>query len=218
MTQTGTQTAIQPAASLPEIVRHIVHELRQPLGGIESLAYYFELALEDADEDLREQCQRLRRLVAQAGWMLEDAALAAAAPAPEAEPANLNALVLELGQQLAGCEQRSLRLALDPAAPRVQVQSALLRRWLDHALAFFRDLAGGEPMPQIQTALEGGGAWLRVRSRVDCDECLRSLDPPGGAGGLRRVAELADGRFQCVIRGGEVTAGMWLPIVHDPLD
>lgn len=218
MTQTGTQTATQPAASLHEIVRHVVHELRQPLGGIESLAYYFELALEDADEDLREQCQRLRQLVAQASWMLEDAAMAAAAPASETELTDLNALVLDLGRQLAGYEQRSLRLALDPAAPRVRLQAAVLRRWLDHSLAFFRELAGGEPMPRIETALEDDGAWLRVRSRVDCDECLRSLDPPGGAGGLRRVAELAGGRFECVIRGGEVAAGMWLPVADDPLD
>lgn len=218
MTQTGTQTASNPSAELHELIRHLVHELRQPLGGIESLAYYFELALEDADEELREQCVRLRQLVAQASWMLEDAALAAAAGAMEPEPVSLNAIVSGYGEALARHEDRSLRLEMDAGAPRVLAAPACMRRWLGHVLSFLRDLAGGEPMPHVETSGEGGGVWLRVSSAIASEECLRVLDPPGGAGGLRRVAELAGGRYEVQIHGRSVTAALWLPGVGHLLD
>jgi light-regulated signal transduction histidine kinase (bacteriophytochrome) len=218
VTQSGTQTAAVPETGLHEIVQHAVHELRQPLGGIESLAYYFELALEDADDELREQCGRLRQLVAQAGWILEDASLAAAASAIELSPVNLNSLAVELGERLARHEDRSVQLVLEPDVPMVAGPRSLLRRWLDHVIAFLRDLAGGEPMPRVETAREDGGVWLRVQSRVSCGECLRSLDPPGNAGGLRRVAELAGGRFECEVRGANVSTAIWLPAAGHPLN
>lgn len=218
MTQSGTQTAAVQETGLNGIVQHAVHELRQPLGGIESLAYYFELALEDADDELREQCVRLRQLVAQAGWMLEDASLAAAASSMELCPVNLGALAHELGERLALHEDRSVQLELDPDAPMVMGPRSLLRRWLDHVIAFFRDLAGGGLMPRVETAQEDDGLWLRVQSSVNCRECLRSLDPPGNAGGLRRVAEMAGGRFECEVRGATVSAAIWLPAAGHALN
>lgn len=218
MTQSATQTAALPETDLQGIVQHAVHELRQPLGGIESLAYYFELALEDADDELREQCGRLRRLVAQAGWILEDASLAAAASFIELTPVNLNSLALEFGERLASHEDRAVHLELDPDAPLVAGPRNLLRRWLDHAIAFFRDLAGGEAMPRVETARADGGLWLRVQSRVSCVECLRSFDPPGNAGGLRRVAEMSGGRFECEVRGAVLSAAIWLPAARHPLN
>lgn len=218
MSQTGTQPAEDRESGLREVVRQLVHDLRQPLGGIESLAYYFELALEDTDEELREQCARLRQLVAQASWMLEDAALAAQLPAEPEPRLDLNQVVTGVGERLARQEERPLRLALASAEPCVSAAAEGVRRWLTHALAFFHDVAEGEPMPLVETEAEGCGAWLRVHSQVGSQECLRALDPPGSVGGLHRLALLAGGRFHCATHEGRVTVGLWLPVADHALD
>lgn len=218
MSLTGTQPAPTQETDLREVIRHLVHDLRQPLGGIESLAYYFELALEDCDDELREQCGRLRQLVAQASWMLEDAALAAQAPA-KAEPLlDLNQVVTAVGEHMAGHEERPLRLSLAAARPRVRAAADSVRRWLTHALAYFQDVAQGEPMPLVETESEREGVWLRVRSEVGVRDCLRALDPPGSAGGLRRLASLTGGEFHCHADEGIVTVGLWLPVANDAFD
>ena len=64
------------------LLNTLAHELRQPLSTIESIAYYLELALPNADPRVVEQLTRLRHLAAQSGWILSDAlALAQSAPA-----------------------------------------------------------------------------------------------------------------------------------------
>lgn len=218
MKETGTQTALESPASLCDVITQLAHEIRQPLGGIESLAYYLELALEDCDTELRDQCGRIRQLVAQASWMLEDASLAA--PAELAPPAavDLNALISETGERLARQEDRPLRLKLMANAPRVRGSQRALCAWLRHALSFFRDVAGGEPMPLVETAAEEQGVWLRIHSKTGEHASLRPLDPPGGVGGLRRMAEQLGGRFLLETGGGVVTVGVWLPVADYPLN
>jgi signal transduction histidine kinase len=215
---TATQSATTRETDLREVLSQLVHDVRQPLGGIESLAYYFELVLEDCDEELREQCGRLRHLVGQASWMLEDAALAAQAPPGQAPPLGLNEMVTSVGELLAWREERPLRLSLADGLPPVHIESECVRRWLMHVLTYFQDVAQGEPMPVVETELGGEGVWLRVRSAVAREDCIRTLDPPGGTGGLRRLAQIVDGEFHCKVASGVVTVGLWLPAVHDALD
>ena len=186
--------------------------------GIESLAYVLELALEESDEDLRQQCGRLRQLVVQASWMLEDASLAASPQVAEGAAVDLNLVVEETGERLARQEERSLQLTLSAEAPRVCGTAIRVRHWLAHVLSFFRDLAQGEPMPSVETGRDDDWGWLRVCSRVGSEESLRALDPPGGAGGLRRMAEVSGGRYECRVGGGVVEVKLWLPIADDAFD
>ena len=68
------------------LLHNLAHELRQPLSTIESIAYYLELALPHGDPRVLEQLTRLRHLVEQSGWILNDT-LSLARPAsghPEA--------------------------------------------------------------------------------------------------------------------------------------
>lgn len=70
------------------ILRTLTHELRQPLGTIESIAYYLELAIPDVEPKVKEQLHRLRDLVAQSDGILRDA-LALAQPV-NARPAHVD--------------------------------------------------------------------------------------------------------------------------------
>jgi signal transduction histidine kinase len=55
----------------PVLSEEIIHELRQPLGVIDSLAYYLELTA--ADETICEHLEQIRAMVSQANRILERA-------------------------------------------------------------------------------------------------------------------------------------------------
>ncbi len=55
----------------PVLSEEIIHELRQPLGVIDSLAYYLELTA--ADEKICTHLERIRAMVSQANGILERA-------------------------------------------------------------------------------------------------------------------------------------------------
>jgi signal transduction histidine kinase len=61
----------QFAGATPVLLEDFIHELRQPLGVIDSLAYYLELTA--ADDKSSVHLERIRAMVAQANRILERA-------------------------------------------------------------------------------------------------------------------------------------------------
>ncbi len=59
----------QIAGVTPAALHDLLHEIRQPLGVIESLAYYLELTA--SEERVRVHLQRIQAMVAQANRILE---------------------------------------------------------------------------------------------------------------------------------------------------
>ena len=58
--------------AIPVLSEEIIHDLRQPLGVIDSLAYYLELTA--ADEKMCGHLEQIRAMVSQANGILERAA------------------------------------------------------------------------------------------------------------------------------------------------
>lgn len=63
-----------PAGATPAALNDLIHEVRQPLGIIETLAYYLEL--KSADEDVCARLQQIQSMVCQVHHILERAATA----------------------------------------------------------------------------------------------------------------------------------------------
>lgn len=61
----------QLAGASPAALDELVHEIRQPLSTIESLAYYLELTI--SDERIRLHVERIQAMVAQTNRILERA-------------------------------------------------------------------------------------------------------------------------------------------------
>jgi signal transduction histidine kinase len=74
-TSAGTAPVVaeKPAYEPATVVRHIAHELRQPLSTIESIAFYLEMVLPRADAKARKQLGKLQQEVHQISWILSDA-------------------------------------------------------------------------------------------------------------------------------------------------
>lgn len=57
-----------------ELVRDLIHDLRQPLSSIEAIAYYMEMTLPPEQIEARLYMRRLQHLVDQTSSVLQDAA------------------------------------------------------------------------------------------------------------------------------------------------
>lgn len=73
----------------------LAHELRQPLSTIESIAYYLDLSLQEASPRVREQLIRLRQVVAQCSWIVNDALLLSRVEEPNPVAVDLDELISE---------------------------------------------------------------------------------------------------------------------------
>ena len=63
-----------PGSSSDELVRDLIHDLRQPLSSIEAIAYYLEMTLPPDLIQARLYMRRLQQLVDQTSSVLQDAA------------------------------------------------------------------------------------------------------------------------------------------------
>ncbi len=65
--------AINVAPPTEEVVRNLVHDLRQPLSSIEAIAYFLEMTLPPDQHEAREHMRRLQHLVDHAETILNRA-------------------------------------------------------------------------------------------------------------------------------------------------
>ena len=63
--------ATNAAPSADEVIRELVHDLRQPLSSIEAIAYFLEMTLPPDQRQAREHMRRLQGLVDQAEAILD---------------------------------------------------------------------------------------------------------------------------------------------------
>jgi signal transduction histidine kinase len=68
-----------------DVLRHLTHELRQPLSALESIAFYLQMTLGGGGSDVSVQVNRLQQMVDSANWVLSDVLhlLQMAPPKPE---------------------------------------------------------------------------------------------------------------------------------------
>ena len=64
--------------SKDDLVRDLIHDLRQPLSSIEAIAYYLEMTLPPEQIQARLYMRRLQQLVAETSSVLQDAAAGSA--------------------------------------------------------------------------------------------------------------------------------------------
>jgi nitrogen-specific signal transduction histidine kinase len=55
-----------------DVVRHLTHELRQPLSALESIAFYLQMTVGGGGSDVSAQVERLQQMVDNANFVLSD--------------------------------------------------------------------------------------------------------------------------------------------------
>lgn len=146
------------------LLYNLAHELRQPLSTMESIAYYLELALPQTDPRVLEQLTRLRHLVEQSGWILNDALSLAQAPSAQPQVVDLDEIVSEFVYE---------QMQHDGHRPHFELELAGAPAWMDYQQAsemvsglcrLFRTLAKPGSQVLVSTrVLSSGSVLLRVR-------------------------------------------------------
>lgn len=92
----STVLAAPTSQEATSVIKHLAHELRQPLSTIESIAFYLGMVLPATEEKALQQIEKLQGLVEQANTILADAIhyLQATPPKPVA---------VDLGSMIARC-------------------------------------------------------------------------------------------------------------------
>lgn len=210
------QESSERATAAEELIRHLAHELRQPLSGIEAAAYYIDMVVSEARPDLIPHCRRLRRMVQQASWLLADAALSASFRAEPRRPFSLADLCANAAARLFSDEDAVLNLHL-PAAPPPVLAPEALPQLIDHLLAFFRDAAGCPDPIHVRLETDSQTATATWWSD-DCEdprEAARLIAPAGGCGFLERFALAAGGLVRAEAGSSRLLVELRLPVAAE---
>lgn len=183
------------------VVRHLTHELRQPLSTIEASAYYLKLILQDEDSGALRQLDRIEQMVHQIGWILSDAVHYLQAAAPRRQ-------LLDLAETASGViaalsqEQQVEQDWSDSAPfPLVAMDPNQAIHMFRSVLQVFRQVARSEAPVTISMRGDSACALITFSCeapasvREQCDDLLRPFDthlPPGAGLGLASVKRIAE--------------------------
>jgi len=186
-----------------QIFRHLSHELRQPLSSIESIAYYLEMILTSADQEVLDHCAELRRLVEESSWLLDNAALSMKLATSPVEPIAAAGILESLAAQMAMHEERNIELIVEPGVPAVMAPANLAAQFFDHLLEFFRSVAQCADPLRVTLRREQTLVRLAIQGNVGPEpgELKKTLDPIPQGNGVRRFMEAAGGTLRLEIDG-----------------
>ncbi|MGJ5820830.1 hypothetical protein [Paludibaculum fermentans] len=198
------------------MLRHLAHELRQPLSGIESIAYYLDMVLAAESPEIQLQCERLRRMVQHAHWLIEDAALALRLQGAELGPVSLQDHLIRIGTEMALHEERNLEICVAEPLTRALMPVQLTGAFCQHLLVFFRGVAQARDPIRVNVENEGAFVRLDIQAEVqaELDDLLRAIDPPSPGSGVRRFVKYCSGEMQAMAEGQTLSLSVHFPSIE----
>ena len=190
------QTAASSIPVLPQVaLQMIAHELRQPLGAIESIAYYLGLVLPPGDDRAREQVARLQQLVEQSNWILT-CGLQMADQTPLApEPLDLEQLIRQVVSARTSQGDPQPRLELSGDLPLMLLDPGRGRALIENLLALVHQVASESHPVWLRTAAADtgapGGVLLEISTTAPGYRSEAGLGP-GSALGLECARRIVD--------------------------
>ncbi|MBK5291404.1 MAG: HAMP domain-containing histidine kinase [Acidobacteriia bacterium] len=202
------------------VVRHLTHELRQPLSTVESIAYYLQMVTPRQDLKTQHQLEKLQQLVEQMNWILSDAVhfLQAAPAVPQL--LDLNELLSEALAENAGSIP-SLDLNMAQGALLVCMDPIQARHMLRSLCQLFVHLGHGCQSIPVRAWPAEGEAWLEMRvpgmemSIEALEQMFEPFSPhlPAGSGlalaSVRRIVQTAGGRLDS---HSDPLRGTWIAV------
>lgn len=191
-------------------LRDIAHELRQPLGTIEAIAYYLGLVLPRDDAKILEHLDRLQQLVEQSNWILQNGLNLTDMPSPTPVRLDLEEIISQ------AISSRSpapwLEWELTGALPLVYADPSLAQALIENLLMLFRQISSESSPATLQTSTHARGALLEIHAPVAGYKSAAALGP-GAAMSLesaRRMAEAQGGSLDIEV---DPAAGVALKLV-----
>lgn len=144
------------------VVRHVAHELRQPLSTIESIAYYLELILPADQPRARQQVQKLQELVEQSNWIVSNAANFVQACAPELEEIDIEQFIAPMVADAAEDSGPAIHALVHAISINMDPYQA--QHLFRNVLTFFRQIAINEYPVEVEASTND--AWVTIDIRT----------------------------------------------------
>jgi hypothetical protein len=189
-----------PSLVIENVLPALAHEIRQPLGAIEAIAYYMTL-LHSGDDQQREQLARIQRLVEQANWILSASVALSDTRTAAPTPVDLEELILQTVSARASASDPQLDFAFTPDLPLVYLDPGFGRILVETLLCLFRQLATDANPAMLRTKAVPAGVELEMATAAPGYRNLAML-PPGSAIALdcvRRIAAMHGGTLDCQV-------------------
>jgi signal transduction histidine kinase len=214
--------AVQSPTEFAGFVRHLAHELRQPLSTIESIAFYLDLVLPPNATNAREQLAKLQDLVEQSSWIVSNAMDFVHATTATPERIDLEE-ILQLAVAL--FSDRAAHVAADALrdAPAIRADRAQAERLLRNLLIFFEQAEAAGPIV-FDAAFDNVSGFVVIqasaRAAASPREIERLFQPfhptlPAGVGlamaSMVRIAEGHGGWIRTSAGDNRVTIQIALP-------
>jgi signal transduction histidine kinase len=204
MTPSVIPQGVPRERAIDDVMRAVAHEIRQPLGAIESIAYYLTLVLPPGDGKAQEQLSRIQQLVDQANWILTSGLQLSesdSAPAPIEEPVSLEEWITEAIAAQSGFLDPPPSRDLSGGPALVLLNPGQCRALAHNLLALFRGLATAAHPMRIRTEAQASGALLEISTTATGygSEAALGAGAVLGLDAARRVAESRGGRLTCHI-------------------
>lgn len=165
-----------------DVLRTMAHDLRQPLGTIESIAYYLDLVLPREDAKARDHLRKIQLLVEQSNWILSNGTELAEPRLGNPAAVDVEEALAEAAAPWAMDRQAPVELALAGELPLVAFDPGQLRRLLQNLLNLMRQLSAGRQPTRVATERAAGGVGLTLSFGAPDGAVQSGVPPPAGAG------------------------------------
>jgi signal transduction histidine kinase len=192
--------ALMTESSQENVLRDLAHEIRQPLGAIESIAYYLSMVLPDEDGKHREQLTRIQQLVEQSNWILSNGLGLADPRAAEPDDIDLEELITYVVSARPVSLDPPVECDFEAGLPQVRLDPGYGRALIENLLGLFRHLATETHPARVSTRAAEDGVELEVSTGAPGYRSLASLPPGCGL-------SLDSARHIATLHGGSCT---WL--------
>lgn len=158
------KNATEPDAA--HVIRHLAHELRQPLSTLESLAYYLNIILPAGEHQSRQQIEKIQTLIRQANGIINDAVYFTQASAPNPSAVTIDQLISE---KITDCERNedlNLHFEVNSNPCVAWVDENQLTHALSAVLDVFRRIIFSGSRISIRSEEADGKAEVRISSTV----------------------------------------------------
>lgn len=185
-------------AEFQALVRHLAHELRQPLSCMESIAYYLEMVLPPTDEKVWNQVENLRSMVQQASWILEDVVHAVKTTPPNPSSLRLDHFVARVTSEIQLREEQHLHVHLTAPGVTIACDSSQVEYLITTLLDFFRHVVRVSEPISVSTGSSGEFASITIdtcSAQGDVTSLSRLLDPQP-YGSVRTLTEANGGSLR----------------------
>lgn len=203
------------AAAPSGIVRHLAHEIRQPLSTIETSAFYLQMILQNhPDPRVSAHLDRIQTSVEQLDWILSDSIHYLCGAPARPDRIDLSEIISDTLAERSFAGAVELDWQFSGLRPLVHVDAGQAQHLVRTTLYVFRQVARSEQ--PVSLAMEGDGQNVLLEVECpspqwegDCESLFEPFSPhlPSGSGlalaSVRRIAQ-THGGCAWISRDGDV--------------